>query len=386
MNHTWDPAFRYFVLTVIFIITVFVLWTVRAALQPLLIAGLTAYFLSPAIAFFSARVGLPRKVAANLVFFLVLALIIALPFTILPGQLGAIQGIVHDLNLALDRVQTVLEVPRSIGNVRVDLSSLIPSLRASMGGAIEPQPQDALRILEIASRNLLWTLVILVTTYFLMTDWERLRSWLINIAPSAEQADLHRLYHEIRRVWMSYLGGQIRLMVVLSFLYAVSWALIGLPGAIIIGTLAGLLNLLPEVGPAAAAFLAVIVALLEGSTYLPVSNLWFALITLGTYLVLNNIKTIWLQPRILGHSVLMHEGVVFVAIVIAITLGGVLSVLIVVPLLATAGVVARYLRRRLLGEPAFAEDLAASVTGPLPALPAEPLSPHPIAESPRKNP
>ncbi len=353
MKPNWDPAFRLFVLIVIFLLALFTLWTIRDALSPLLIAGLSAYFLSPAVAFFEERVRLPHKVAANLVFFLVLALIIAVPFTVLPGQLDAIQTILADLNHALDGLQGLLEAPRIIGSVRVDLSTLIPSMRANLGSEIVPKPEDALRVLEFGTRNLLWTLVILVTTYFLMNDWERLREWLIGIAPASEQPDLHRLYEEIRRVWLGYLGGQIRLMVVLAIIYAAAWGAVGLPGAVIIGSLAGILNLLPEIGPAVAAFLAVVVALLEGSTWLPVSNLWFALIALGVYLLLNNFKTIWLQPRILGHSVRLHEGVVFIAIVLGIMLGGALVVLLVVPLLATAGVIGRYTRARLLGEPPF---------------------------------
>ncbi len=120
--------------------------------------------------------------------------------------------------------------------------------------------------------------------------------------------------------------------------------------------LAGLLNLLPEIGPFAVALLATIIAFIEGSTYIPVSNFWFAIITLGLYLLLNNFKTIWLQPRILGQSVFLHEGVVFVAIIAAIVLQGVLGVLIIVPLLATFVVLGRYIRRRLLGMPPFGDE------------------------------
>jgi len=101
------------------------------------------------------------------------------------------------------------------------------------------------------------------------------------------------------------------------------------------------------------------VAFLEGSTYLPISNLWFAALTLGSYLLLNNIKTIWLQPRILGHSVLLHEGLVFVAIVTAVILQGILGVLIVVPLLATLAVVGRYLRAKILDLPPFDDEAPA---------------------------
>jgi predicted PurR-regulated permease PerM len=198
--------------------------------------------------------------------------------------------------------------------------------------------------------------VILVTAYYLMTDWERLRKNMFSLAPRDEQSDLNRLYSDIRAVWLGYLRGQIRLMFILAVLYSTVWVAIGLPGALALGVLAGLLNLLPEIGPFTVAALATIIALIEGPIYIPVSNIWFAFITLGVYLLLNNFKTIWLQPRILGHSVFLHEGVVFVAIIAAIVLQGVLGVLIIVPLLASFVVLGRYIRRRLLGLPPFDDE------------------------------
>jgi predicted PurR-regulated permease PerM len=51
----------------------------------------------------------------------------------------------------------------------------------------------------------------------------------------------------------------------------------------------------------------------------------------------------------MGRSVQMHEGVAFMAIVGGVVYGGVLGALIVVPVLASLGVVGRYLRQRILG-------------------------------------
>lgn len=370
MNQTWEPAFRNTVLVVLIAALAFTLWYIRAVFEPLIVAALTAYFLSPAVNFVTTRLKLTRRVAANLVYFSTLVLLIAIPFTVLPGLLDEIQGIINDLTRTLDNLQTQLNAPIHVGSLNIYLGNLIPALRDSFNGGLVPGPQDALRLIEAVSRNFLWTLVILVAVYYLMTDWSRMRMWLIELAPEPEQSDLHRLYDEIRKVWMGYLDGQFRLIVILAFLYSIVWVAIGLPGAIIIGPLAGLLNLLPEIGPAAVAVLAVVVALLEGSTYLPLSNLWFAVLTLGVYLLANNIKTIWIQPRVLGQSVLLHEGLVFIGIVTAIMLEGVLGVLVVVPLLATILVIGRYLRRRMLGLSSFDDDLPTPLANPGPAVPA----------------
>jgi predicted PurR-regulated permease PerM len=356
MRPQWDAPIRYIVLIFLLILFLAALWYVREIFQPLITAGLIAYFLSPAVNFVVVRFRIRRKVAANLVYFLSLAVIIGLLVSAVPLLLDEVQSVTNDLTLALRDLETALQKPVMIGSLPLRFGTLIPAIRQTINGVTLPNPQDALRILQVTSRNFLWFLVIIVTAYYLMTDWDKLRTNIINLAPHSEQGDLNRLYREIRSVWLGYLRGQLRLMFVLAIVYSIAWFAIGLPGALALGVLAGILNLLPEIGPFAVALLATVIAFIEGSTYIPVSNFWFAAITLGLYLLLNNFKTIWLQPRILGQSVFLHEGVVFVAIVAAIILQGVVGVLIIVPLLATVLVLGRYVRRKLLGLPPFEDE------------------------------
>lgn len=160
---------------------------------------------------------------------------------------------------------------------------------------------------------------------------------------------MRRLYLEIKQVWLAYLRGQLTLMLIVAVTFSILWSIIGLPGAVILGIIGGLLSIIPDVGPFAATILAIAVALLEGSTWMPVNNFVFALIVAGLYVVLINVKNVWLRPYILGRSVHMHEGVVFVAIIAAVVFTGILGAFIIVPVLASLAVVGRYLRARLLG-------------------------------------
>lgn len=364
MRPQWDVPFRYTILIFLLIVVVAALWYVREIFQPLVTAALIAYFLSPAVNFAVVRWRFRRKTAANLVYFISLALFITILVTAVPILFDELQSVTADLTRGLNDLEAAMQEILVIGGIPFRFGTLIPALRESLSGMIIPDPAETLRILEVTSKNFLWLLVILVTAYYLMTDWDRLRGAIIQLAPKDEQSDLNHLYRQVREVWMGYLRGQIRLIVILAVLYSVAWVAIGLPGSFALGILAGLLNLLPEIGPFIVAAIATIVALLEGSSYIPVSNLWFAVITLGVYLLINNFKTIWLQPRILGKSVFLHEGVVFVAIISAIVLQGVLGVLIVVPLLATFVVLGRYIRRRLLGLNPFEDEEPASSLDP----------------------
>ena len=355
-KNPWDNSFRYIVVVVLLTVLAAFIWYIRDVIQPLITAALIAYLLSPIIQLLIQKFKISRKKAANIVFFVVLTILVILIVTVIPSLLDESQNVLNDLNTSLDGYQRTLLKPIDVFGIPIYLEGFIPAIRAGVSGNIIPQPAQVMQILQSTSRGFLWFLIIIVSTYHLMTEWDKLREWLISLAPENSQKDIKLLYIEIRAVWLGYLAGQVRLMIILAIIYIIAWSLIGLPGAILIGILAGFLNLVPELGPGLTAVIAMLVAWMEGSYFLPISNGWFALLTGGIYLILNNFKTIFLQPRILGKSVSLHEGIVFVAIIAAIMLQGILGVLIVVPLLASIMILGRYIRHKLLGTNPF-EDI-----------------------------
>ena len=200
-----------------------------------------------------------------------------------------------------------------------------------------------------ATTNLAWIMVILVTTYHLLQDWERLREWLIHLVPAGHQSDVRRLYEEIKTVWQAHLRSQLRLMLLVGVLVGLGSAAIGLRHALLLGLLAGGLDLIPSLGPIVAMAVAIGVAWFEGSVYLPLSKGWFAIVVIVLYTLVQQVENIWLQPRIMGRRLRLHPGLVFIAVTGALALGGTVVALIIVPLLATAGVVGRYVHHRMLG-------------------------------------
>jgi predicted PurR-regulated permease PerM len=221
---------------------------------------------------------------------------------------------------------------------------------------LTPLPAEALALLESTSINALWSLVILVSVHLFMSEWPVMRDWMITLAPQEYHRDMRELYKRLRNVWMAYLRGQIVLMLVVGIVFTIAWLILGIPGALVLGMLAGLFTLIPDVGPFLAAMLAVGVALLEGSSWIPLSNFLVAVITSLTYLVLITLKNFFLRPIIMGRSLRMNEALIFIAIMIATILEGIMGALLVVPILASVVVIMEYLRRRILGLPPFEDD------------------------------
>jgi predicted PurR-regulated permease PerM len=325
-------------------------------IPPLIVAGLLAYILSPAVDWLQRRTHWSHKVAVNVTYFVSLAVLLAIPATIVPVLLNEAETLVIDLEDFPTQLRTFLATPLNILGFQLNLSRFLPTLSQDLSTWIAPLPGTALHFLEATSRNVLVVILVVVTVYYLLGEGQRLRDWLIRLWPEPYRKDARRLFLEIKAIWAAYLRGQLALMFILAVMYTIAWLALGLPGALILGILTGLFNIVPELGPFVAALLAMIVALVEGSYFIPLSNFWFAFLVIGVYLVLNYVKTIWLQPRIFGQNVNLPEGVVFVAIVVAILVWGVLAVLVIVPTLASAIVIGRYIRHRILGESPFPDD------------------------------
>jgi predicted PurR-regulated permease PerM len=360
MKSEWSLPARYFMLALIIAFLVFAGYQIRELFRPLIFAGVIAYLFYPLVALTQRRFNLNRRTASNIVYFVSLAVMIILPVILVPILLRQTSEITIDLQQTLADAQKYLAVPLSIGGIPIDLSGIISQYKDSLSNPYSSIPQNAVLFIRNTSRSTLWALIIFGSTYFFMTEWESAREGLINIAPEVYRPDLRKLYSQVRQVWMAYLRGQLTLMIIVAITFTIVWTIIGLPGSLYLGLLAGLFSIVPDVGPFAATGLALAVALLEGSNWLPVNNFVFGLIVVGLYVILINIKNIWLRPYILGRSVHMNEAVVFVAIIAAVIFTGVLGAFIILPVLASLVVIWNYLHARILGLSPFQDEVPAA--------------------------
>lgn len=348
--------FRYIVGITSFVLLVALLIYAREAVANLAIAAFVAYLINPAVVYLTTRTRMERMAAVNLVFFSAVVFFIGLPAILFPVFYDEAQTIIQDVLALSDQFRQSLANPIRIGGLVFHLEQWGESLFQFQNAVLSPLPEEAIHLLETTSVGVLWFLVILVSVHLFLSQWPAMRDWLINLAPPSHRPEMRELYERVKRVWMAYLRGQIVLMIIVGVVFTIAWLILGIPGALVLGVVAGLFTLVPDVGPFLAMVLAAGVALLEGSTWIPLSNFWVTGIVIIVYLVLINLKNFFLRPYIMGRSVHMNEALIFVAIIIATILQGILGALLIVPVLATVVVVGGYIQRRVLGLPPFEDD------------------------------
>jgi predicted PurR-regulated permease PerM len=379
MSPGWPRLLRYIVLVLLIVAVALFAYYIRELLRPLAAAGFTAYLLMPLANWLAERLRWRRPVAAHFVFFLSFAIVIGLVVSIVPVLFSQVEEIEKVMAEVEQGAQRLLVTGIRLGPFVWHPAFSLPDLSTLLAQVTPPVLQNALEIVETTSRGIASLLLYFVSLYYFLTHWERIRSWLLGLAPPPYDRDVRQLYEQIRAVWVGYLWGQLILMLIVGVAFTIAWLFIGLPGALIMGPLTGLLTLIPDAGPFIATIIAVVVALLEGSLLLPLSNWLFALLVLIVYGILIAIKNVWIRPRVVGRSVEMHQGLVFVAIVGALIYGGILGALVVIPVMASLGVIGRYLRQRILGlEPFPGVESQPTVEEPIPVI-------SPPAEEPRES-
>jgi predicted PurR-regulated permease PerM len=354
-NQQWSLSFRYIIFGVVFILLVAGLWYIRSILEPLIVAAFIAYLIHPVVNYLNRRTRLSRQAAVNLVYFITLAVLVGTPSTLTPIFFDQLKLEATEILNITNQLITWLSKPNLFPGIPFDFGQLANQLIQFRTTFLSSLPDQALLMLGKTSMGALWLLVILVAVYYFLAEWPRLRNSFISSFPDAYHPELNELYKRLRSIWMNYLRGQLLLMLIVGVTFTIAWTIIGIPGALVLGVVAGFLTLIPDVGPFLAATLAIAVALLEGSnwSWMPASSIIVAIITLAVYLLLIAIKNFWLRPFIMGRSVHMHEALVLISIILSTILWGILGALLVVPVLASLGVIFDYLRRRILGMDPF---------------------------------
>lgn len=355
----WDATTKRTVALVLLAILALLLYRFRGVLPPLVLAFLLAFILDPVVDFLETRARLSRTLATALVFAGVVLLLLAAPAIAIPAVVRAVRSLNLDfLRIAADLERTFRQ-PVTVLGIEWDLQQVYLQLRDTLQTFARTVAAGTFNLVVGFASTLFWLLFILLAAFYLTRDGDRLVQWLDTLPPPSMREDFVRLRQEITDVWNAFLRGQLLMALLMAAITTAMDAAIGLPNALALGLLAGLMEFVPSIGPIIAAVPAVLLALFQGSLWLPLSHFWFAVLVLGLYILLQQIEGNLLLPRVLGSSLRLHPLVVLVAVIAGGSLAGVLGMLLAAPTVATLRVLGNYLYCRLTDREPFAEPALA---------------------------
>jgi predicted PurR-regulated permease PerM/phosphoglycolate phosphatase-like HAD superfamily hydrolase len=329
------------------------LFLFRALLPPIAIAAVLAFLLKPVVDGLERRARLPRLLAVILVFLVLIVLLSTIPVTVVPYVVDRVGRLTRQSQELFDRLVIFLSQPIWILDFEFYLEDLVGDIRVALQDLLRPFATQTIGLLFNVASSLLWVLSILVIAFYLVKDADRLRAFLDRSAPPGHTEELQRLRAEISQVWNAFFRGQVLLGIIVGLLVWIAMTIVGLPNAGLMGLLAGMLEVIPTLGPVLATIPAALIAILFGSTYLPLSNFWFAVLVVGIYVVIQQIENAVIVPRIMSRRLQLHPVTVFIGVLAGGIVAGLIGVFLAAPIIATLRVVLRYVHAKLLGYEPF---------------------------------
>jgi predicted PurR-regulated permease PerM len=213
---------------------------------------------------------------------------------------------------------------RQIFGQNINAAALSQKATAALGRQVQ-SPQDLLKLVVGGFSGAMGLfLTLLITLYGLLTG-PRMGRGLLWLVPPDWRPAVRRFAAELAPVLRSYVIGVITIIFVTAVLawIALDWGL-GLPHAVLLALLVGVLEFIPVAGPALSIAVVSVVAVSEGSAW---TIFGVAIFFVGLRLLIDQV----MGPLVLGRAVTLHPVTVLFALLTGMVLFGALGVLLAVP-------------------------------------------------------
>ncbi|MBQ6820349.1 MAG: AI-2E family transporter [Clostridium sp.] len=166
--------------------------------------------------------------------------------------------------------------------------------------------------------------IIPIVTYYFLVDGELIFNKLLLVLPTEKRVIAKKVINHIDKILSRYIISQLLLSIIIGVLTSIALFVIDVKFAIILGVFNGILNIVPYFGPIIGGLPAVFIALMES----PNKALWTLLIVFIIQQIEGNI----LSPKITGDSTNMHPILIIILLLIGEKIGGIIGMIIVVPI------------------------------------------------------
>ncbi|MGH2884540.1 MAG: AI-2E family transporter, partial [Solirubrobacteraceae bacterium] len=300
------------------------LWVIREAARPLglLIVAITlAEAMEPLVSRLERRMARGLAIAVVILGLLLCLLIVGwlvLPTLVAQGEalvarapqiVTAVQGWLHRADAT-----THGTVSRLVTDLATAVTHFVVSLPAQLFSAVAG------------------VLVVIFLSIYWLAGAPGLARFTLSLVPPVRRQGVSTLVHDMGQAMGGYVRGAAINALVMAILAAIGLAIIGVNYPVALGVITGLGEPFPYIGPFAAAVPVVLVALVQSPTK--------ALITLGFYCALQEFEGHILTPNIMERQTSIPQTLVILAIIVGAAVGGLLGIMVAIPLAAAIHVFA----------------------------------------------
>ena len=327
---------------IIIILTVgVILWVVVKLTGVILLLVLSiffAYLVSPLVEFIRRPVKIgnrvlaaPRVVAICLAYAIIAAGVVLAFYLIVPSLgnqfpefAGQAKGYWASLGEKTQQLNEYFRSHRMPGPLVDAANNAIPGLVEKVSQTVSGFVSHALAYVGY----LPWLVLIPILAFFLLKDAELFRRSALQMLPRGRwrwRGD--EFFQDVNSTLAAYVRAQLTACLFIGIICGIGFTLLGLPGPVVMGFIAGLFEFVPLIGPVTIALLAALLGMLHSGLL----SAFFILLFLG---VLRIVQDYFIYPRLIGQGIHLHPLAVIFAILAGHELAGVAGIFLAIPVVA----------------------------------------------------
>lgn len=323
------------------------LWSLREALVLLFAAVVLAMALCTLVGTVQGRLGCRRPLALGLSLFAVVLLLVIVATAIIPPFLAefaellqklptAAQTLLNLLNQTLESVSRMLYGSRDGGLNWLKQTLTLPAGGAGVGGWMANLGGGAWRLLGVAGNlgtALLQTIFVIAVALMITAQPAAYREVLLLLVPGFYRRRAREVLLQCGESLSAWMAGVLISSLCVGLLAAVGLLLLGVKLVAANAVLAGLLNIIPNVGPTLSTLFPMSVALLDAP--------WKAVAVLILYILVQNLESYVITPSVMHHQLKLLPGLTLSAQLLFTVLFGPLGLILALPLAVCLQVILR---------------------------------------------
>jgi predicted PurR-regulated permease PerM len=294
------------------ILALYGLFLIKSIIAMLLVAVIVMAALNPAVSLLERRLRIPRLGGIVIMYVLMITVISVAIALIVPPLIPQLEMLLTYWDFEPIQRQ-ILSLEFSVTELRDIVSSI--------GGSVN----NVIKIITSTFNGIFTFFTVTVMAFYLLIDRTHLHKKAIWFTSNKKHIELTREFiNSIEYQLGGWVRGQIILMFVIGLTTFIGLTILGVPYALPLAILAGVLEILPNLGPTIAAVPALFFAGREGGVAL-------FLMTLAFYLVVQQLENNLIVPKIMKDNADVNPLTSIVVILTGLKLAGVVGALLAVP-------------------------------------------------------
>jgi len=327
MKNTFGSYIKVSLLILSGISLIWVLYLARGVLWPFILALLLVYLLAPLVDYLTDK-KLPRVVATFCAYIVLFSIFTLIMLVVIPRLVDAFQEISSELPQYIDAAKkhaaSLQEKYRGL-RLLLEREELTDWIFQGIGALTGKVAQSIVRV----PAGIFLFILSLIVSFYLLKDARNIRSALINYIPKEYQKKVSEFLTDVDKILGGYIRGQLIIGVVVGTSIGIGLFLLRIKYAFVLGTVAGVFNVVPYFGTV----IAITPALLLGLIKDPFS-VWIFVWVILLFIGVSQVEMYFLAPRILSRKVRLHPVAIIFAIVVGGAALGIMGVLLAIPALA----------------------------------------------------